>query len=135
MHVSPGFPARWNDKNIVKFDDSITSIKINKFYDDKVLMLKERNSEEIVETPHKEAQVSCDNGHLKWITLICPYKLASDHKEIRFSNQLEIMRKDVKFNFGILKQYQRMLNPGIRVKPIDAADKIFKTFITLQHFY
>ena len=47
--VSPGFPARRNDKTIIKFDDFITGIKTNVFCNDKVLTLKEWNGEEIVE--------------------------------------------------------------------------------------
>ena len=44
-----------------------------------------------------------DNGYLDWSTTIPPMKQHLTYEEIRFSEWLESMRKDIKYTFGIIK--------------------------------
>ena len=134
-HVTPGFPSRWNDKTIVKFDKFINDIKEGKIYQHKTFKLFEiLENGDIVEVACEGSWVICDNGYLKWAMLVCPFKLTSNRSEIRFSEWLESMRKDVECTFGILKQRWRILKSGIRVHSIELADKIFKCCCALHNY-
>jgi hypothetical protein len=49
----------------------------------------------------KGAYVIVDNGYLKWSTTVPPIKHSCQRSEIRFSQWLESLRKDVECTFGI----------------------------------
>jgi hypothetical protein len=51
----------------------------------------------------KGAFVIVDNGYLEWSTTVPPLKTSCNRLELRFSQRLESMRKDVEYTFGILK--------------------------------
>ncbi|KAG7368322.1 plant transposon protein [Nitzschia inconspicua] len=55
-------------------------------------------------------------------------------REIRWSAQIEAMRKDVECAFGILKGRWRVLKAGVRVHGVEVADKIFKTSVALHNW-
>ena len=85
-HVTSGFPARWNDKTIVKFDEHVNKVKGKKLYDDVKFRLCDRKTDgSIIEVWHTGAWVLCNNGYLKWSTLIPSFVLTSDRKEVIFS--------------------------------------------------
>ena len=105
LHATSGFPSRWNDQTIVKFDKFLNDTKCGKLCQNATFTLFERNENgEVQEVKYRGAWVICDNGYLKWSMLICPFKLTTNRSEIRFSEWLESMRKDVECAFGILKQ-------------------------------
>ena len=91
------------------------------------ILLEELQDGTIVEVTCKGSWLLRDNCYLKWPILIPPLKLSTNHKEIRFSEWLESMRKDVECTFGILKQRFRILKSGIRVHSMEVADDVFKT--------
>lgn len=76
----------------------------------------------------------CDNGYLRWPTLICPIK-GSDKTtpEGYFSTNIESVRKDVECVFGILKKRWRILDFGIRFRRILVGEKIFVTCCMLHN--
>ena len=54
-------------------------------------------------------------------------------KDIRFSQWLESMRKDVKCAFGILKGRFRILKTVVRLHGIEATDQIWMTCCALHN--
>ena len=62
-----------------------------------------------------------------------PIKVTTSHKEIRFSEWLKSLRKDIECTFEILKQRFRILKLRIRTHSIDIVDNIFKTCCTLHN--
>jgi hypothetical protein len=81
----------------------------------------------------KGAYVIVDNGYLKWSTTVPPIKHSCQRSEIRFSQWLESLRKDVECTFGILKGRWRVLKSGIRVHNTEAADNIWFTCCALHN--
>jgi len=135
LHVTSGFPARWNDKTIVKFDQLINNIKNDKLCEKMIFKLFEKMDDgTIVEVSYAGAWLICDNGYLHWPMLVPPFKMSSNRMEIRFSEWLESIRKNVECTFGILKQRWRILKTGIRIHSLEIADKIFKTCCALHNF-
>lgn len=58
----------------------------------------------------------------------------SSYRQLRWSEWLEAMRKDVECTFGILKGRWRVLKTGIRLYGIEAADNIWKTCCALHNW-
>ena len=81
----------------------------------------------------KGAYVIVDNGYLNWSTTVPPIKHSCNRSEIRFSQWLESLRKDVECTFGILKGRWRVLKSGIRVHNTEAADNIWLTCCALHN--
>ena len=57
----------------------------------------------VVEVTCSGAWLTCDNGCLKWSILVPAFKFTINRVELRFSECLESIRKNVDFTFGILK--------------------------------
>jgi DDE superfamily endonuclease len=57
-----------------------------------------------------------------------------NRSELRFSQWLEALRKDVECTFGILKGRWRILKTGIRVHNTEASDNIWMTCCALHNF-
>ena len=74
-----------------------------------------------------------DNGYLNWSTTIPPMKHPVTYEEIRFSEWMESMRKDVECTFGILKGRFTILRHGIRLNSISQCDKVWKTCCALHN--
>jgi hypothetical protein len=63
-----------------------------------------------------------DNGCLGWSTTVPPFKDLCNRLELRFSQWLESMRKDVECTFGILKGCWQILKSGIGVHSTEVGD-------------
>ena len=74
-----------------------------------------------------------DNGYLKWSVTIPPHKNPEFQTEVRFSEWIESMRKDVECTFGILKGRWKCLKYGIRLHGIESCDKIWLTCCALHN--
>jgi hypothetical protein len=81
----------------------------------------------------KGAYVIVDNGYLTWPTTMPPMKDTCNRSELRFSQWLEALRKDVECTFGILKGRWRILKTGIRVYNTEASDNIWMTCCALHN--
>ena len=95
-----GYPGRWNDQIVVRFDGFITDIQRGLYFSDNKFTLK---SESGTDEEYIGAWVLVDGGYLNWFTVICPFKESDLVKEQRWSRWAESMRKDVECTFGILK--------------------------------
>ena len=68
----------------------------------------------VVTREYKGPWILCDNGyHKSWSMTIAPFKETTSRLELRFSQWLESMRKDVECTFGIMKGRWRILKTGI----------------------
>ena len=127
LHSTPGYPARWNEKIIVLMDELATRLKKGKIVTDNVFELFDYNDNDnviIFSIKYREAWLLVENGYLNWSTTIPPLKQTMMHKETRWSEWLESVRKNVECIFGILKDRWRILKSGIRLHGVDACDNI-----------
>eukprot|EP00816_Leptocylindrus_hargravesii_P002830 CAMPEP_0196815854 /NCGR_PEP_ID=MMETSP1362-20130617/52339_1 /TAXON_ID=163516 /ORGANISM="Leptocylindrus danicus, Strain CCMP1856" /LENGTH=449 /DNA_ID=CAMNT_0042192989 /DNA_START=265 /DNA_END=1614 /DNA_ORIENTATION=- len=135
LYCTAGHPARWNDKTIIRFDDFVTSLRDgSRLGNFDFVLLEHAPDGTIIKQKYRGCWVLVDNGYLKWSVTIPPFKTTISIEELRFSEWLESMRKDVECCFGILKARWRILKTGIRLHGIDVCDKIFKTCCALHNF-
>lgn len=134
LSTTSGHPCRWNDKTIQLFDRFMNAINNGEILQDVEFELLEEREGEVVPVKYKGVWLMVDNGYLKWATTMPPMKRSLDLKEIRWSQWLESMRKDVECTFGILKGRWRLLKAGIRVHGVTKADDIWHTCCALHNF-
>jgi hypothetical protein len=130
LHSTTGHPGRWNDKTLVRFDSFMDELRHGAFDQSMTFDLLLASGEKINMCG---AYVIVDNGYLNWSTTVPPMKDSSYRSEIRFSQWLESLRKDVECTFGILKGRWRILKTGIRLHNTAAADKIWLTCCALHN--
>jgi hypothetical protein len=87
----------------------------------------------IVAVKYHGCWLMVDNGYLNWPVTMPPFKTSSNRDEVRWSQWLESMRKDVECTFGILKGRWRILKSGIRLHGVDSADKVWLTCCALHN--
>jgi hypothetical protein len=135
LGTTDGHPARWNDKSIVRFDKIAMGLRNGTLLsDDFEFDLYDYDTNgNIIKVKYKGPWLIVDNGYHNWSTTIPPFKSTISVKEMRFSNWLESIRKDVECTFGILKGRWRILKSGIRLNGIESADKIWKTCCALHN--
>jgi hypothetical protein len=128
LHSTTGHPGRWNDKSVVRHDDFMDQLRRGSFDDlmGFVLLTTDDNGKQ-KEIQMKGAYVIVDNGYLAWSTTVPPLKDLVNRSEIRFSQWLEALRKDVECTFGILKSRWRILKTGIRLHNMEVADQVWLT--------
>jgi len=135
LGTTDGHPARWNDKTIVRFDKIAMGLKNGTILSDFIFELYDYNSSgEIIKVKYRGPWLLVDNGYHRWSTSIPPFKATISRKEIRFSEWLESMRKDVECTFGILKGRWRILKSGIRLNGLNEADMVWKTCCSLHNW-
>ena len=129
-----GHPATWNDKTVILFDELVCKVRDRKIYKDFEFMLFERDkNNNIIEVPYKGVWFLVDNGYLDWSCTVPPIKHGLTYEEIRFSEWLESMRKDVECAFGILKGRFSILRYGIRLESISKCDQVWLTCCALHN--
>jgi hypothetical protein len=113
LHSTTGHPGRWNDKTLIRFDSFMTELQKGALNSTMLFELRKHSVNAQVEpaatTTIKGAYVIVDNGYLNWSTTVPPIKNTCHRSEIRFSQWLESLRKDVECTFGILKGRWRVL--------------------------
>ena len=134
MSSTKGHPARFNDKTLIQFDDFVGKLK-DGFYDEAFnFCLYDYNKfGDVIELEYNGCWLLVDNGYLSWSVTVPPKKGSEYRTEIRFSEWLESMRKDVECCFGILKGRWRILKNGIRLWGIDNSDKVWLTCCALHN--
>ena len=133
MSTTGGHPSTWNDKTVVLFDDFLMSIKDDILSDNEFILYERDGDGNIVAVTYKGVWIVVDNGYLTWSTTIPPFKRCSLVKELRWSQWLESMRKDVECTFGILKKRWTILDKGVQAKKIENADLVWKTCCALHN--
>jgi hypothetical protein len=128
-----GHPGSWNDKSLVLFDSFMIGIKRGEIFDDNIFELLEIVDGKVVSVKYRGAWIVVDNGYHSWSTTVPPFTKSCVRTEIRWSEWVESMRKDVECTFGILKGRWRILKTGIRMKEVGDVDKIWKTCCALHN--
>jgi hypothetical protein len=135
LSTTTGHPARWNDKTLILFDDFVVGLHEGCNLDDFTFELYERDARgNVVSAKYRGPWLIVDHGYCNWSTTVPPMKRTCDRAEIRFSQWLESIRKDVECTFGILKGRFRVLKTGIRLNGQEAADKVFLTCCALHNW-
>ena len=133
--TTTGHPGTCNDKMLVRFDEIIMAVRKGKLCQENAFELYDQKQDGTVyEVKHQGAWFICDNGYLNWGIAVPPFKNSTDYREIRFSEWLESMRKDVECCFGILKGRWRILKTGIRLHGVEAGDKVWMTCCALHNW-
>ena len=119
----------------MRFDTFARGISRGDILDDVEFELLERDKNGNTRSrKYRGVWLLVDNGYLAWSTCMPPFKMSSDYREIRWSEWLESMHKDVECTFGILKGQWRILKTGIRVHGTEAMDNIWCTCCALHNF-
>jgi hypothetical protein len=115
LATTTGHPSGWNDKTVVLFDHFAVALNVGSTLPDVTLELYDNDSlGDVTKRKYKGAWLIVDNGYLNWPTTVPPMKTPCSWTNIRFSQWLESIRKDVECTFGILKGRFRILKTGIR---------------------
>ncbi len=135
LSTTTGNPGRWNDKTLVRFDEFVSGIRDGTFLQDVEFELYERMPNGHFTTiKYKGGYVIVDNGYLRWSCTVPPFKVTDKITEVRWSNWIESMRKDVECTFGILKGRWRILKTGVRIEGVEGVDKIWLTCCALHNW-
>ena len=127
LSSTSGHPLTWNDKTLVLFDQFIDNIKRGNVLADKEFTLLEKMEDgTIIRVTYRGVWILVDNGYHEWSITIPPFKYVGERKELRWSQWMESMRKDVECTFGILKKRWSILSKGIHAKSVGDADKVWK---------
>ena len=134
MGTTFGHPGTWNDKTLILFDDLIKSVHEGKLMKDNEFELLELDNDgNIVTIKYSGVWFLVDNGYLDWSTTVPPMKDPISFEEIRFSEWIESMRKDIECTFGSMKQRFHVLKHGIRLHKIANSDKVWSTCCSLHN--
>lgn len=129
-----GHPSTWNDKTLVMFDSFLTDVRKGKILSDNLFELLQRSKKgKIVRVQYNGVWLQVDNGYHEWSITMPPFKYVSNRNELRWSQWMESMRKDVECTFGILKKRWTILSKGIKAKDISIADEVWKTCCALHN--
>ena len=130
-----GHPARFNDKTLIMYDRFVNKLKDGKFDKDFEFELYDfDDSGEVIKVNYSGIYVIVDNGYHKWSVTVPPMKSTNYRSEIRFSEWIESMRKDVECAFGILKGRWRVLKYGIRLWGLRRCDQVWLTCCALHNW-
>ena len=130
-----GHPCSWNDKSIVLFDRFVEKIRSGEALEDVEFELLEYGpGNEIHRVTYRGVWILVDNGYHPWSITIPPFNYVGNRKELRWSQWMESMRKDVECTFGILKKRWTVLSKGIQATNIITADKVWRTCCALHNY-
>lgn len=133
LSTTRGHPCTWNDKTLIRFDEFVSGLNDGSLLQDVIFELNEMRGNRIVKRKYRGAWVLTDNGYLPWSVTMPPSKNCDSIREIRWSQWLESMRKDVECTFGMLKKRFWCLDSGIDVGKISDEDNIFLTCCALHN--
>mmetsp|Transcript_29950 Transcript_29950/g.34794 ORF Transcript_29950/g.34794 Transcript_29950/m.34794 type:complete len:335 (-) Transcript_29950:47-1051(-) len=129
-----GHPCTWNDKTVVLYDEFLKAVNDGTLFQDCEFILFEYDSSgNVIEVCYKGVWFMVDNGYLSWSNLVPPLKDGLTYQQIRFSEWLESMRKDIECTFGILKGRFAVLRYGIRLQSIEKCDQLYVTCCALHN--
>ena len=123
MSVSSVFFGTYNDKTIVKYDDTVDKLRKKTLFGERVIYKLRNANGELIE--HDNPYIICDGGYLKLEYLQTMYKHSSETYTRAWSKRMESVRKDVECTFGILKSRFRCLRHGIRFHDYNQIESVF----------
>ena len=134
LHTTCGHPSRFNDKTLICFDDFVQGLKNGVYNEKHEFELYDFDEEDnVIVVKYSGCYVIVDNGYLRWSVTVPPIKKTNLRTEIRFSDWVESMRKDVECTFGILKGRWRCLKYGLRMHSLFQSDAMWKTCCALHN--
>jgi hypothetical protein len=127
LSTTTGRPATWHQKALKKLHEFVKSLYREDTLVDHHYELNEYDNEgNVVTRFYLGAWVLTDNEYHKSSIPVPLY-------DVRFSEWLESMRKNVECTFGILKGRWRILKTGIMIHCLEDADQIWKTCCALHN--
>ena len=134
LSSTKGHPCTWNDKTLIGFDDFVSGLNDGTELADIEFELFEKCEDgRIKKRKYKGCWVLTDNGYLPWAVTMPPSKYSTSLAEMRWSQWLESIRKDIECTFGILKKRFTVLDKGIDTGTLAKADNIFLTCCALHN--
>ena len=133
LGTTRGHSGSWNDKTLVLFDTFIKGIKRGDILQDNIFELLETRDGEVVSVKYQGVWIVVDNGYHHWAITVPPFTNTNFRDEIRWSEWIESMRKDVECTFGILKGRWRILKTGVRLHSTESVDMIWATCCALHN--
>jgi len=95
LGTTSGHPGSFNDKTVVLYDDFVMDIKRGHILNDYEFELVEMNGGAVVTKKYKGVWIVVDNGYHNWSITVPPLSNSCRYDEIRWSEWIESMRKDV----------------------------------------
>jgi hypothetical protein len=129
MYLSDLFPGRENDKTITVNDDFTHSIIQGRLQE----VIYTIFGADGIPTTIKGGYIIVDGGYHKYPVFIDPDPLTHMIADVRWSEFLESIRKDVECTFGILKKRFRILRNGITYGSLEDINNIVKTCAMLHN--
>ena len=99
LATTNGHPGSFNDKTLVMYDEFVSGVKSGSILDDYEFELLEKRGNKIVPIKYKGVWIIVDNGYHNWSVTVPPISNSCRRDEIRWSEWLESMRKDVEVSF------------------------------------
>ena len=116
------------------YDEFISNINDGKIPDGFEFSLLEKDiNNNIIEVQYSGVWFMVDNGYLNWSCTVPPDSNGKTFDEIRFSEWLESMRKDVECVFGVMKGRFRILRYRFRLRKIYLCDQLWLTCCALHN--
>jgi hypothetical protein len=135
LYSTRGFPGRWNDKTIVRYDEFYCQILNGTigsdanfslyYYDSTLQMVKQQK--------YTGAWIIVDNGYLNRSITVPPMKATLYRDELMWSKWVESVRKDVECTFGILKGRFLILRSPSRYHKLEYMDNVWLTCCALHN--
>jgi Plant transposon protein len=117
------------DQTVVKFDSAMVNMRNGCYSDYEYHVYDESGNLNLV----KGGYCICDNGYLKWPTMMPPTKTWVSDMEYNWSEMLESLRKDIECLFGQMKQEFAILKYGSRFNSMELMDDIFLTCCAIHN--
>jgi Plant transposon protein len=117
------------DQTVVKFDSAMVNMRNGCYSDYEYHVYDESGNLKLV----KGGYCICDNGYLKWPTMMPPTKTWVSDMEYNWSEMLESLRKDIECLFGQMKQEFAILKYGSRFNSMELMDDIFLTCCAIHN--
>ena len=135
LHSTRGFPARMNDKSIVRYDDFYLKILHGEIGNDVEFFLyyTDGNTGEVELQKYRGVWIIVDNGYLVESITVPPTKTTRFIDEQKWSRRIESVRKDVERTFGILKGRFEILRTQSRVHKVECMDNVWMTCCALHN--
>ena len=134
LSSTKGHPARFNDKTLILFDTFMMELRRGVYDNKHSFSLYDHDDDgNVISIKYNGCYVIVDNGYMSWSTTVPPMKESILRSEIRFSEWLESLRKDVECTFGIMKKRWMILKHGIRLHGIFKCDQVWLTCCALHN--